>query len=684
MTNTNTKMATTALFLEERPLAAHVAALRSHRGAYITQALWNTTKGLAMTAGTKIRVLAAAWGTGERELAAALLELEPGNGAGFGVPVVLGAVQLLDARRKAKQFAARLARLEQGEQKVKPAKLGAAKTKLSDVALLEKELADVEGEPLSGVSGALQRHITRWVKGLPKEKLEFWLLALPKEPWVELAQLCHFSPKAFAVPYFLSHSFGDAAPEGTLAAEAAGITVANLAEKAAEFSVPYSYVRRRFQGQMPDSAKVAMAKYMPLDQLVWYYDDAQDCLATEDGAVETILDERLAAGEAPTGLTAGKLLERLLAFLKVGEVTDADTLGELFPGVGAPILAAALRRFGGDVERTAMELFELSSAQIEQRFSPAPGTPAVLEAEEAAPSFVARLMPHAARAMSQLACAMPKPVFIMGDASASMQVAVSTSTILASLIAAVADAGLCFFNTACIAPPVIPRTVEEVLAVAKAVKADGATCPAAALAPLLEAKQVVRQLVVVSDEEENTKHKGRSFAELFAQYEKEVSPGCRVTFVSFLADPNAPGQMVAELEAAGYAPEHFTLHRDRPDLTKTDALLALMSANTVEVAAERKAMEAQLEAEGLAALIKTLRSAEERAQPLPSPEPAPAPEPEPEPREQAVAFLQGCGIGAEVGVVEEADADAVVVQAVAVESQMVDREPEGAPPAAPA
>ena len=115
-----------------------------------------------------------------------------------------------------------------------------------------------------------------------------------------------------------------------------------------------------------------------------------------------------------------------------------------------------------------------------------------------------------------------------------------------------------------------------------------------------------------------------------------------------------------------------------------DALLALMSANTPEVAAERKAMEAQLEAEGLAALIETLRSAEEQAQPLPSPEPAPEEEMEPEPREQAVAFLQGCGIGAEVGVVEEADADAVVVQAVAVESQMVDREPDGAPPAAPA
>ena len=44
-------MATTALFLEERPLAAHVAALRNDRGSYITQALWNTTQGLAMTAG---------------------------------------------------------------------------------------------------------------------------------------------------------------------------------------------------------------------------------------------------------------------------------------------------------------------------------------------------------------------------------------------------------------------------------------------------------------------------------------------------------------------------------------------------------------------------------------------------------------------------------------------------------
>eukprot|EP01047_Picozoa_sp_COSAG01_P084438 COSAG01_NODE_18123_length_1099_cov_1.274000_1_plen_49_part_10 len=49
-----------------------------------------------------------------------------------------------------------------------------------------------------------------------------------------------------------------------------------------------------------------MAKYMPLDQLIWYYDDAQDSLATEDGQVADILHARLAAGEAPDQLSAGK------------------------------------------------------------------------------------------------------------------------------------------------------------------------------------------------------------------------------------------------------------------------------------------------------------------------------------------------------------------------------------------
>ena len=48
---------------------------------------------------------------------------------------------------------------------------------------------------------------------------------------------------------------------------------------------------------------------------------------------------------------------------------------------------------------------------------------------------------------------------------------------------------------------------------------------AAALWPLYAAKSVVRQLVVVSDEEENEHYKGFSFAELFTKYEREARAG---------------------------------------------------------------------------------------------------------------------------------------------------------------
>jgi len=426
-----------------------------------------------------------------------------------------------------------------------------------------------------------------------------------------------------------------------------------------------------------------------------------DALATADGEVERILDARLATGEIPT-LTAGKLLERLLAFLRVGEITDADTLESLFPGIGAATLANALRRFNGDVERTAMQLFEYSSTEIERHFAPAAGVPAVIAAEEAPPCFIARLMPHVSRAMTQLSLPLEKPVFIMGDASASMQVAVSTSAILASLIAAVSDAGLCFFNTECIAPPVVPRTVEEVLTVAKSITADGATCPAAALWPLLETKQRVRQLVLVSDEEENTKYKGCSFSELFSKYEKEVSPGCRITFVSFLADLNSEGQMVSELRAMGYTPEQFKLHRSRPDLTKTDALLAVMSANTTEVVKERAEMQTALRSDGLGALMAVLCKKDSgmvQEKPVvvqaetidtvgvaagigaeaPSPEPAPSVADATQVAASAV-FLEGCGVGvggdasARASTSEEG-APAGIVQAVVVT-------PEGAAPPA--
>ncbi len=75
------------------------------------------------------------------------------------------------------------------------------------------------------------------------------------------------------------------------------------------------------------------------------------------------------------------------------------------------------------------------------------------------------------------------PVVVIGDASYSMDVAIRVSTVIASVLTALANAELKFFTGECVDPPIIPRNVPQVLDVASGVKADGLTAPAAALYP---------------------------------------------------------------------------------------------------------------------------------------------------------------------------------------------------------
>ena len=52
----------------------------------------------------------------------------------------------------------------------------------------------------------------------------------------------------------------------------------------------------------------------------------------------------------------------------------------------------------------------------------------------------------------------------MGDRSPSMGVAIRTSNIIASLVTAVSNADLVFFDDHNMVPPIIPKNVEEVRA----------------------------------------------------------------------------------------------------------------------------------------------------------------------------------------------------------------------------
>jgi hypothetical protein len=55
------------------------------------------------------------------------------------------------------------------------------------------------------------------------------------------------------------------------------------------------------------------------------------------------------------------------------------------------------------------------------------------------------------------------PVVVLGDASYSMDVAIRTATVIGSLLTALTNAELRFFNVQSIPPHVVPRTIEQVL-----------------------------------------------------------------------------------------------------------------------------------------------------------------------------------------------------------------------------
>lgn len=186
--------------------------------------------------------------------------------------------------------------------------------------------------------------------------------------------------------------------------------------------------------------------------------------------------------------------------------------------------------------------------------------------------FYQKLIPIAEKRLGQYNIPLEPPVSVAGDASASMQVAIETATIIASLMTALIKADLLFFNHKPLRPPIVPKvkfyldfyqeqqthtqlrqTIDDVLSVATFVKANGATSPASALYPLYQKKEKNKFLIFVTDEgsyqrcslecayspfhkltEENSPYKGMFFTELLKKYLDEVSPEAKVLFMSFI------------------------------------------------------------------------------------------------------------------------------------------------------
>lgn len=289
------------LLLGDLPFEQHFQLAKSDYPHYAAVLMLLLHQNVELSPPTKARALAGCWAAHCWRLAEWLLTHEQH----YQLPEVLKAVKILDAPRKLRGLEKRLARLEkQGTAKAKT--IGLVRAAIND---LKKDVPGVEGQSTS-VTGSLAKRVKKWVARIDEEKLNFYALQLPKEPWQELADIVHLSPNDFSLKWFLPVCFGAAPPLESLVGQVGALTADNLGEILPRAHFPYSYLRKHFP-DMPPHVKAEIAKYEKLDTLIWYYEE----LCSPE--VDSIIGDRLDQGEAPN-FSYGKLMERLLYFKMAG------------------------------------------------------------------------------------------------------------------------------------------------------------------------------------------------------------------------------------------------------------------------------------------------------------------------------------------------------------------------------
>ncbi|CAF2138561.1 unnamed protein product [Rotaria magnacalcarata] len=505
-------------------LDQHIQAQTTNLPRYIAALFTLNENNVEIGQKAKACALAAAWCRHDHTLANNLLR----HRQLFTLTEVLKAVMMLDAGRQLRAYEKQIKRLELSKTKPKATTLGKIKNNIDNLNRLKASTGSV--------SGAVARHIQRWTRTLTRQELEYFALHMPTESWKKLADIVHFNPsKDFpALPWFLPFCFGTPAPEETMVARCRTLTNENVNDLIQEFKIPYSHLKQ-FKDHLSDKSKAKIASYEEkLDTILWYYEDLQ-CPDVDD-----IISERLENGEE-ISLPYGKLMERLLVLRKLRD-TPSET--------------AAV----GNIQ-------DQNSVQSSKN------------------KCYSYLLSVAEGQLAKIKLPLASPVAVMGDASYSMDVAIRTATILASLLTAVCSAKLNFFHTAMFLPAFTPKTIEDVLTLALTTKAHGLTANAAGLVSYYDNKEIIKTFIMVTDEIENTDvHTADGiptrFFNLFMKYRSEVYPA-KLVFISFLDNQHDQGQMYTEFLNAN-VPDviQFKFNGKRPDLTKIDNLLGLLSTDS--------------------------------------------------------------------------------------------------------
>jgi len=558
----NTVEAARNLFTNQATtLREHYDFQREHYAEYASVLLLLLHEGVEIQRSCRPRIIAAAWARHDFRFVDVITEKYSEL---FQLPQILGALELLDARRQTAAIQKKLDKYA-AEGCTKAAKLGPLRARLVELA---------REEHIGSLTNSIVKHAKMWVRKISADHLIFYALALPKEPWKQLANLLHLAPSDFAdisgaeAPADGAAAAAAAAPAAAAASPAAKkgkrspislrntflgyvfdestagpesllrqcqhVNEANVVSLVTRFNVPYSFLRTRVK-PLPEAAKPIIARKMSLDQLIWYHEE----LACPE--VNVVLRQRLEAGEKPT-LGYGKLMERLMYF-------ESQSL-----------------------------------------------------------PFASLLLPTAEECLRSIQLALEPPVYCFGDASYSMDVAIRCSTIIGSVLASLTNATLRFFNDRVIELDKTPRTTREVMDAVKNIRADGLTAPACSLWQLYRERAQAKFIIMVTDEVENVKSEDLYWPTLYERYVREVSPECTAVFISFLGGSAEKGRMVRALESMGINRIiQFRLEGSRPDLTKLDTILGLLAAECKQFPQQVQALVDAYGLGGLSGILERLK-----------------------------------------------------------------------------
>jgi hypothetical protein len=566
------------LFMGERSAQDHVAAAKERSAEYVAFVRSAVERRVAFdfAVAVKAKMLAACFAAEHHATALWLLNCE----GLITLPDILRTAQILDARRHVKQMRRKLQRMTAHLRDAEGREIARPRGKLRrGVVLLEQRIRDREADllPSGGCSGAFSKHVRRWIARIPSEVLEFWLLLFDMAPWRELLDLVHARPADFKLGYFQAVVYGGEPPADSFVAEARKLRRENLVDllrRFPRFATCYTFIRRAVKDSSARAAEeeklVAALGVMGFSRhqaLVAYEHAGADAARAADWVLENggvwarappRAEDQALSDEARTLLAELAPLEDVLWYWEELECRGAEAKVTERLRAGEEIKPVHSRaNYGKLMER--LLLFR------ERRLA-----------------FCDMIVPHAQRLLEGIRAPPVDTirVAVLGDASGSMEVAVRSASILSSLLSVVLRADLKFFNQEPIDPPLVPRNALDAIRVVESVRATGGTATAAALWPYYSTRTPVDLFVLVSDEGENERSHGFTFAEIFERYRAEVHDEARVILVSFLSGP-ADGPIQSSLAARGLPFVQLRLDGNRPDTSRFDALLgmAIMEAS---------------------------------------------------------------------------------------------------------